>query len=301
MKDLPSHLAKMLHLFFREPGAHESPLKGVHCIKLLQTSRRKKNHWRACLGIVVQGRKEIILGREVYVCDEAHYTATPIDLPVVSRIAAASPEKPFLALLIDLEPRTLSEITARFEKNAPEHTSSGHAFFTGKVNDKMLEAVIRLVKLFRAPDEAQVLGPLVIKEILFHLLKGPEGAAIRQFVRSGSNTHRISQAIHRLRSDLDQEVDVEALAKTANMSRSAFFKHFKDATAMSPIQYQKRLRLLEARRLMVDEGETAEGSAYKVGYKSASQFSREYSRMFGNSPLRDVGKIKKAGTPVHQM
>ena len=113
--------------------------------------------------------------------------------------------------------------------------------------------------------------------------------------------HKISQVIHALSSELSEEADIPALAKAANMSRSAFFKHFKEATAMSPIQYQKRLRLLKARRLMIEEGETAEGAAFKVGYNSASQFSREYSRMFGNSPLRDALKVKKTGNPTYQI
>lgn len=141
----------------------------------------------------------------------------------------------------------------------------------------------------------------MIKEMFYHLLKGPDGPAIRQYVRSGSTMHKISQAIYSLQSELHDDVDVAALAKAANMCRSAFFKHFKEATAMSPIQYQKRLRLLEARRLMIDEGETAEGSAFRVGYNSASQFSREYSRMFGNAPLRDAMKMKRIGAAVHQV
>ncbi len=165
----------------------------------------------------------------------------------------------------------------------------------------MLEAALRLGRLFQVPEDAAVLGSLLIKEILYHLLKGADGPAIRQFVRSGTNMHKISQAIYSLRSELDDDVDVAALAKAANMSRSAFFKHFKQVTSMSPIQYQKRLRLLEARRLMIDEDETAEGSAFKVGYNSASQFSREYSRMFGSSPLRDAMKFKRTGTSILQI
>jgi transcriptional regulator GlxA family with amidase domain len=161
-----------------------------------------------------------------------------------------------------------------------------------------LKAAIRLARLFQTPEDAPVLGPLLIKEIFYHLLKSENGPAIHQFVRSGSKMHRVSQAIHTLRSELERDVDVTALAKTANMSRSTFFKHFKEVTAASPIQYQKRLRLLEARRLMTDENETAEGSAFKVGYNSASQFSREYSRMFGTSPLRDANKSKKLGSPA---
>lgn len=296
MEKLCPKLAKAIHLFSPKEGLHESPVPGVHCVKYSKTDRRMKRHWRARFAIVAQGCKEIVLGHEVYRCDEAHYTVTPIDLPVISSIASASLEKPFLGLLIDLEPLTLSEVTAQLEKEFLKETENPQrAMFTEIANNKILEATIRLVKLFQTPEDAPVLGQLVIKEILFHLLKGAEGLAIRQFVRSGSKMHRISQVIHALSSDLSEEVDISALAKAANMSRSAFFKHFKEATAVSPIQYQKRLRLLKARRLMTEEGETAEGAAFKVGYNSASQFSREYSRMFGNSPLRDALKASVIG------
>jgi len=219
----------------------------------------------------------------------AHYIATPIDLPVTIRLFAATPEQPFLCLKIEFDSLYLSEVAAQIEKNFPNETENPlRAMFIGKASDQILEAAIRLGKLFQVPEDAPVLGTLVIKEILYHLLKGPDGPALRQFVRSGSKMHKISQAIYALRSELSEDVDVTSLAKAVNMSRSAFFKYFKEVTAMNPIQYQKRLRLLEARRLMTDGGETAEGSAFKVGYNSTSQFSREYSRMFGNSPLRDV-------------
>lgn len=294
MSELRSDLAEIINHFSPEDGLHESPLPGTHCLKISQTSHHTKNRWRACFAIVAQGCKEIILGREVYRCDGTHYTATPIDLPVTSRILSATPEKPFLGLLIDFDPQALSEVAVQVEKDFPKEMETPlRALFIGKASDQMLEAAIRLGKLFQTPEDAPVLGPLVIKEILYHLLKGADGPAIRQFVRAGSKMHKISQAIYSLRSEFNDDVDVKALAKTVNMSRSAFFKHFKEVTAVSPIQYRKRLRLLEARRLMTDEGETAESSAFKVGYNSASQFSREYSRMFGNSPLRDVIKIKK--------
>ena len=296
MSDFRSHLAAIINRFSLGDGLHESPLRGTHCIKFSHPGRRAKQHWRASLCIVAQGCKEIILGREVYRIDGAHYVATPIDLPVTSRIFSATPEKPFLCLKIDFDLLTLSEAAAQIEKDFPKEMEAPlRAMFSGRASDQMLEAALRLGKFFQVPEDAAVLGPLAIKEILYHLLKGADGPAIRQFVRSGSNMHKISQAIYSLRSELSEDVDVISLAKAANMSRSGFFKHFKEVTAMSPIQYQKRLRLLEARRLMIDEGETAEGSAFRVGYNSASQFSREYSRMFGNSPLRDATKIKKTG------
>jgi AraC-like DNA-binding protein len=301
MQESLSDLAKIINLFSAGEGLHRSPVPGIDCIKFSQPDRHTKRHWRTSLGIVAQGCKEITLGCDVYRCDEAHYSATPIDLLVTSRVVSASPDKPFLCLRMDFDSLTLSEVAAELEKDFPEMENPPRAVFIGKASDQMLDAAIRLGKLFQTPEDVPVLGPLVKREIFYHLLKGADGPALRQFVRSGSKMHKISQAIHRLRSELSDDVDVTALAKAANMSRSAFFKHFKEVTAMSPIQYQKRLRLLEARRLMLDEDETAEGSAFKVGYKSASQFSREYSRMFGNSPLRDAIEIKKTGNPIHQI
>lgn len=253
------------------------------------------------MSIIAQGCKEIMLGREIYCNDAAHYIATPIDLPVTSRVFSVTPEKPFLCLNVDLDPLALSEVAAQLEQGFPKGRENPvRAVFVGKATNPMLEAAVRLGKLCQTPEDAPVLGPLVIKELLYQLLKGTDGPAIRQFVCAGSSMHKISQAIYRLKSELGEEIEVAALARAANMSRSAFFKHFKEVTAMSPVQYQKRLRLLEARRLMTEDGETAEGAAFKVGYNSASQFSREYSRMFGNAPLRDTMKMKNTGFPVPQ-
>jgi AraC-like DNA-binding protein len=299
MKELQAELVKLLDLFVANERFRESPVPGVRCMKVSQTERRTKRHWHSCLGIVAQGCKEILLGCETYRCADAHFTATPIDLPVISRIAAASAEKPFLCLLIDLDPLALSEIAAQFERDfSKEKNECPQAMFVGKANEQMLAAAVRLVKLFDSPEDAPILGPLLMKEIFYHLLKSPSGSALHQFVRSGSKMQKVSQSIHELRSELSHELDVGVLAKAANMSRSAFFKHFKEVTAVSPIQYQKRLRLLEARRLMTEGGETAERSAFSVGYKSASQFSREYSRLFGTSPLQHAAQLRKRGATV---
>lgn len=302
MKDLRFELAEIIARFAAEDGIHASAVEGVHYIKFSQTDRPTRRHWRASLGIVVQGCKEVALGEEVYRFDDAHYIAAPIDLPVTSRIFSASREKPFLSLLIDFDALAVSEVAAQLDAERPKETDNPlRAVFVGEASERMLEAAVRLAKQFETPEDAPVLAPLIIKEILYYLLTGADGAAIRQFVRRGSKMHKISQAIYKVRSELSNEVDVAALAKEANMSRSAFFKHFNEMTAMSPIQYQKRLRLLEARRLMIEMGETAESSAFRVGYRSSSQFSREYSNMFGNSPLRDTMKIKKTGAPVLQI
>jgi AraC-like DNA-binding protein len=296
MNNFGDTLLNRIKFFSPVEGLNATAVPGVYCLKVSHPHGFMKSRWRACLGIIAQGRKEIVLERDVYHCDEKHYTATLVDLPVVSRIASASPQKPFLAMLIDLDPMILSETWAQpSEGNNGESGKSLRAVFIGELKDEVLEGAVRLGKLFPTPEDARVVGPLIIREMIYHVLKGSEGNAIRRFVRSGSKTHVISQCIYGLQSELNHDVDVPALAKAACMSRSAFFKHFKEVTAMSPIQYQKRLRLLEARRLMVDEGETAEASAFKVGYKSTSHFSREYSRMFGDAPLRDATKLKANG------
>jgi AraC-like DNA-binding protein len=297
-----SDLARLLHRFAAADGLHHAPIPGVHCVRYSGRHRPTKRQWRACLAIVAQGCKEVVVGSDTFAADAGQFTAAPIHLPVISRIAAAAPESPFLAILIDLEPRLLNEMAAHFEAVTPQEVATrARGFFRGTASAEMLDAAFRLATLFRSREDAQALGPLVVKELFYHLLKGPEGAAIRQFARSGTVTHRISRAAFEIRSDLGDDVDVVALAKAARMSRSAFFKHFKAVTSLSPIQYQKRLRLLEAQRLMVDHGETAEQSSFRVGYTSASQFSREYSRMFGESPWRHVIKLKRAGVAAREI
>jgi AraC-like DNA-binding protein len=297
-----SDLARVLHRFAPADGLHHAPIPGVHCVRYSGRDRPTRRQWRACLAIVAQGCKEVVVGSDTFAADAGQFTAAPMPLPVISRIAAAVPARPFLAMLIDLEPRLLSEVAAHFKVVAPEEVATpARGFFRGTASAQMLEAAVRLATLFPSREDAQALGPLVVKELFYYLLKGPEGPAIRQFARAGTVTHRISRAAFEIRSDLGDDVDVAALAKAARMSRSAFFKHFKTVTSLSPIQYQKRLRLLEAQRLMVDQGETAEQSSFRVGYTSASQFSREYSRMFGESPLRHALRLKRAGVAAREI
>lgn len=291
--DLRYELAKAIHASAPEDGVNKTSLPGAYCVKFSHSDCRWQR-WHASLCIVVQGHTEITLDSEVYQYHGVHYIATPVDLPVNSHLYAEGPEQPFLCLKIMFDSAILNELAAQIETDLPnEQGESLRAMFIGKADDTMLETAIRLGKLFQAPEDAPVLGPLAVKEIFYRLLKGPDGPALRQFIRSGSKMYKISQAIYTLRANLSGDIDVVSLAKTASMSRSAFFKAFKEATAMSPIQYQKRLRLLEARRLMAVDGETAESAAFSVGYSSASQFSREYSRMFQCSPMRDVLKIKE--------
>ena len=296
MRSLRAELAAALARVGPAEGVHPTAVDGVRVVHYARQDRRTKRQWRACLAIVAQGGKEVVLGPDVHRCDEGRYTATLVPLPVVSRVATATPARPLLGILVDLDPLALIDLAARIDSPAGDDGEApARAMFMGVADDDMLEAAIRLATLLRVPERARVLGPLVCRELFYHVLTGSEGAAIRQFVRAGSTMHRIASAMFALRTSLDATVNVAALAKDAGMSRSAFFERFRDVTAMSPIQYQKRLRLLEARRLMVDEDETAERSSLRVGYRSASQFSREYSRMFGASPRRDAATRRRRG------
>ena len=307
MRDLRTELADIIQHFALEDGAQALPLAGVRCIKISRPSRPAKQHWHASLAILAQGCKGLTLGHEEYHYEALNYIATPIDLPITSCAYAASPDQPFLCLQIEIDPLVLSEVATLLDQAHPPQArppatqSPQRAIFLGKASEPMLEAAIRLGTLCRRPEDALVLGPLAVKELLYHLLQSAEGPALRQFVRAESSVHKIAQAAYRLKAELAEEIDVAALAQAAAMSRSAFFKHFKDVTALSPVQYQKRLRLLEARRLMTGEGETAEGAAFRVGYSSPSQFSREYSRMFGSAPRRDVVNIKQGNSLADPM
>ena len=293
MTSLQEELVHNLLKASPKDGLNTTSIPGVYCIKISKPDNLTKTTWLRSVVIVAQGQKELALEENIPVYREPYYIASPIDLPVTSRIKVATPKKPFLALLLELNLDELLEITTKLRFDYAEKIDMpSHAIFTGKVDDHILESAVRLTRLFSRPEDIPALAPLITKEIFYHVLKTPNGKSIYEFAKAGSRFQKVSDCIRTIRSQLSEEVAVEELAKQANMSRASFFKSFKDATAMSPIQYQKRLRLIEARRLLIDESETAERAAFKVGYKSASQFSREYSRMFGKAPLRDVSDFK---------
>ncbi|MBC7975456.1 MAG: AraC family transcriptional regulator [Myxococcales bacterium] len=283
-------------------GVHPSPIAEVSCIRISHPYPREKRHWRACFCVVVQGTKELTLEGRVYRERGPHTLVTPLDLPLVSRVTGVSPARPLLALKLDFDSAAVRDVAAQLERaRTDDDPPPARAVYMRPASERMLEAATRLCELFDRPADAVVLAPLAIRELVFHLLSGPDGAAIRQLVRTGSPIHRIAAAVLQLQASLDDDLDISVLAKRAGMSRATFFKRFKEATAMSPLQYQKRLRLLEARRLMFEEREGAATAALRVGYASASQFSREYARMFGNAPLRDTRARSPGAHPLQDM
>lgn len=271
-------------------GAFEAPVRGTVCVRHSSVSALQNRHWRACLAIVAQGSKELVLGRTSHQFTPWHYTLTPFPLPLTSRITNA----PFLCLLISLDALALTRIVAEMDDRDEAPEGLRQAFFVGEVSGPMRDAVVHLTELFGSREASSVLGPGCVRELLFYVLQGPNGPAIRQFVRVGSEAHRIYHAVHRIETQLSHQLDIEALAADAGMSRSVFFEQFKRVTSLSPVQFQKRLRLLEAQRLLVEERATAEDAAYRVGYQSPSQFSREYTRMFGEPPLKNATRLRRS-------
>ncbi len=249
----------------------------------------QNRHWRACLGVVGEGVKELALGGSTYRLSPGHWTLTPVPLPLTSRIAAA----PFGAVLIGVDPFSLSGLVSEMDARDDEAEELSAGIFVGELDDGMRGAVRRLSALLGDGEAGRVLGPGCVRELLFRVLQGPAGPSIRRFVRGGGAAHRICEAAHRIEAQLEEPLDVDELALTVHLSRTVFFEQFKRVTSLSPLQYQKRLRLLRAQRLMVDEQTTAEDAAYRVGYQSPSHFSRDYARLFGEPPQRNATRLRK--------
>jgi len=247
--------------------------------------------YRPMLCLVLQGAKEATIGGRVLRYDEASYFVTSLDLPASGRVVEASRERPYICLCLALEPEPLTALLPE----VPQNETQGAAFAVSPVTAELLAAWLRLLALLDSPTDIPVLAPLFEREILYRLLQGPQGAALRQIVRAGSRMSQVRRAIGWIKAHFDQPIRIETLAEKAGMSPATFHRHFKAATAMSPLQYQKNLRLQEARRLLVGNRDAAH-AAFAVGYESPSQFSREYARLFGIPPARDALRLQGAGT-----
>ncbi len=251
------------------------------------------------LCIVAQGAKEVFLAGEVYRYDPAHSLLVSIDLPISARVVEASPARPCLAVRLSFDPSVVSELLADCPDAAPAGPPA-RGLDVRLVEPQLLDAVARLVALLDAPRDIAALAPLVLREVTYRVLTGPQGARLRQMAAAGAPAQRIARAVRWLRDHFEDRLPVESLARQARMSLSGFHQHFKAVTGLSPGQYQKRLRLQEARRLMLGEGLNAAEAAFRVGYESPSQFSREYCRMFGAPPHRDVVSRKLDAQPASQ-
>ena len=247
--------------------------------------------------MVAQGSKEVLLGDDLYRYDANNYLITAASLPIASRITEASEERPYLGVVLGLDPALVGSVMVEAGHPAPGEKAAVRAFDVSPLDAGLLDAVLRLVRLLDAPAaEARFLRPLVTREIVFRLLEGEQGGRLRQIAVLGGHAHRIARALERLREEFARPLRIEDVAREAGMSVSGFHHHFKAVTAMSPLQFQKRMRLQEARRLMLGEDLDAGSAGHRVGYGDASQFSREYKRLFGAPPARDAERLREAAT-----
>jgi AraC-like DNA-binding protein len=251
------------------------------------------------LVVFLQGQKRINLGTRSYLCDGSSFLLSTVDLPVVSQVVAATPEKPMLGLLLKLDIAEVRRILSQEEFPAPaEPIGAGidaHGLTVGVTPMELLDACSRLVDLLDAPGDIPFLSGLIQREIIFRLLRSPQGRHLRSIATLGEQSHRTAKAVSWLRIHYAKPLRVEDLAAMAQMGVSTLHHHFRSLTAMSPIQYQKHLRLHVARERMLNSGLDAASAAFEVGYESASQFNREYSRLFGQPPMRDVKTRRLAG------
>lgn len=246
------------------------------------------------LCLIAQGAKRLLLGEEEYVYDANHFLVTSVDLPVVAQIIEASVDKPYLGLTLELDQRAIAQLMVDTNLPLPRTRNANRGIVVSELSLPLLNAFQRLIDLLDEPEDIPILAPLAQREILYRLLVGEQGPRLRQIATAGNHSHQIARAIDWLKGNYNQSLRVDNLADQAGMSASTFHHHFREVTAMSPLQFQKKLRLNEARRLMLTERIDAATAAFEVGYESPSQFSREYSRMFGAPPLRDIKNLHQS-------
>ncbi|GAA0657371.1 AraC-like DNA-binding protein [Sphingomonas insulae] len=253
----------------------------------------------ASLCLIAQGAKRVSLGDRSLVYDAAHYLLVSVDLPLVGHVIQADPDAPYLCCKIDIDQAALADLILSGAAAGPRADLPALAVYHSDAD--LIDAAIRLIRLLDRPADMAVLAPLIEREILYRLLRGPHGAALRAMAVADSHLNQVGRAIATIRTGFDRPLRIDAIAAAAGMSPSSLHQHFKAVTRMTPLAYQKQLRLQEARRLMLS-GNTSAGSAgFAVGYESATQFNREYARLFGAPPRRDIERLQASGdllTPV---
>jgi AraC-like DNA-binding protein len=276
----------------REDGTAQ-PLKGLHLYRYSLPMELGHGMAEPSVCVIAQGSKEVLLGESRYRYDPSQYLLATVELPTIRRILQASKERPYLSLRLELAPTLVGSVMVEAGHASPPGHADVRAIAVSPLDVNLLDAFVRLVRLLDSPAEARVLMPLITREIIYRLLMGEQGSRLRHLAILGGYTPHIARAVDRLRRDFDQPLRIEQIARELGMSVSGLHHHFKAVTAMSPLQFQKRLRLQEARRLMLGEDLDAASAAYRVGYHDASHFNREYKSLFGVPPMRDVQRLRE--------
>ena len=295
---LRTELARIIADRTHSEGDRATDIPGLRLYRRSEPSPCVSAAYQPSLVVFAQGQKRINVGKTTHICDGSNFLLTSVDLPVVSQVVRATKDQPILGLILNLEMPMVREILSQHEFRL-DQDSNASAMAVGISSTDLLDACIRLITLLDQPQDIPFLAPLIQREIIFRLLRSPQGKHLRAIATLGEQTHRTAKAVEWLRTNYAKPLRVEDLATMARMGVSTLHHQFRSLTAMSPLQYQKQLRLHVARERMLNGGIDAASAAFEVGYESASQFNREYSRFFGQPPMRDV-KSRRLTTSVSE-
>lgn len=285
-------LAKLIEHHIAGDGTHATSIPSLFLIRRSNVTEPSYGVYKPSFCIVVQGAKEVWLAQERYEYNPAEYLVASVNLPVTAQVTEASLDVPYLGFKLEFTANQILEVLHDSEIQVGPKENAKRGMFVSRMELSLLDAVIRLVRLLDNPKDIPILAPLFTKEILYRILQGKHGGTLEQIAIEGSSSHQIKEVIEHITKNFYESFRIEELAEKVNMSASSLHRHFKEVTAMSPIQFQKQLRLQEARRLLLTEGTDAADVAFRVGYESPSQFSREYSRMFGFPPIEDIKRLR---------
>lgn len=284
-------LASLIEKHANGDGIHETAVPRLFLLRASQPTAPLHVLHEPALCLVAQGRKQMMLAEETYLYGPEQCLIITVDVPVVAQVIEAAPTQPYLCVRLNLDLPQLSALMMETPRNVTP-TKLGTGVTLATTEPPLLEAMIRMLQLLDAPHDIAILAPLIEREILYRLLSGEQGARLRQIALADQRIESITRAIQWLRRNYAEPFRIETIAREAHMSPSALHHHFKAVTALSPLQYQKQIRLQEARRLMLGQALDAATASQSVGYESPSQFSREYSRLFGAPPSRDIARLK---------
>lgn len=292
----PSFLVSLINELVVTDGIHKTMIPALDLVRVSNVSMPLHAIYEPSLLLIAQGSKLVILGNESYRYDSASYLVTSVNLPISGQITQATPQQPFLSVKVRFDMTQILDVMHKLEQSGKEKgkakDGSNRGLTVKNTSSALLDAVVRLVSLLKTPQDISVVAPLVITEILYRIVQDDHENLIKQFAIVGSQAHAIAAIIKQINTDFSEPIAIQQLAEQANMSTSSLHAHFKKVTAMSPLQYQKLIRLQEARRLLLSEVSDAAEVSYRVGYESPSQFSREYARMYGLPPISDMKRIR---------
>jgi AraC-like DNA-binding protein len=287
-------LAALIAQNSRVDGVHATAIERLFLIRASQPTAPLYTLHEPAICIVAQGQKQVILADQLYLYGSAHCLVVPIDVPIVGQVTEATFAAPYLCLRLDLDPGELGALMIEAGLDISKRQPLQQGLSLSPMTPPLLDAAIRLIQLLETPHDIAILSPLILREIFYRLLSAEHSLCLRQIAMGDRRLHAINRAINWLKSNYSQPFEIDKIAREACMSPSTLHRYFKSITAMSPLQYQKQLRLQEARRLMLGKGMDVASAGYQVGYESPSQFSREYRRLFGASPSCDIARLKSS-------